>query len=83
MRYRLRQLLRQLGDVRRDPPRLACNAALLHCAQESVMDFASMYAVLLRVDKHRGERNHGKCGKANFGRRNYNREHHNASIGCS
>jgi hypothetical protein len=33
-------VLRQLGDIHRNPPRLACNAGL-HCAQESVMEFAA------------------------------------------
>jgi hypothetical protein len=42
------QQFRQLRDIRRDPPRFACNAAL-HYAQESVMEFAAMESNLLRV----------------------------------
>src|SRR5262249_35502307 len=32
---------RQLGDIRCDPPRLACNA-VLHYVQKGVMEFATM-----------------------------------------
>ena len=38
--YKRLIVLRQFGDIHRDPPRLACNAAL-RCAQESVMEFAA------------------------------------------
>jgi len=40
LRLRLPYQLRQLRDIRRDPPRFACNAAL-HCVQEGVMEFAA------------------------------------------